>query len=88
MIDEIFIKELNSLGVVVEYNSKQYKLCNGSIKTVEEYRVSSCGDLVEDIAALTITDVEKNAEILNGMTYLAIPQAVKILHAIERKMEE
>lgn len=86
MIDEIFIQELNSLGVVVEYNSKQYKLFNGSIKTIEEYVILP-SDKTNKIATLTITEIEKNAEILNGMTYLAVPQAVKILQAIERKLE-
>ena len=86
MIDEIFIQELNSLGVVVEYNSKQYKLFNGSIRTIEEYVILP-NDKTDKIATLTMTEIEKNAEILNGIKNLAIAQAVKILQAIERKLE-
>lgn len=86
MIDEIFIQELNSLGVVVEYNLKQYKLCNGSIKKVEQYVIYP-SDKTEKIAALNVTEIEKNAEIFYGITSLAVPQAVKILQAIEKKLE-
>lgn len=86
MIDEIFIQELNSLGALAEYNLKQYKLCNGSTKTIEQYRVFSSNG-VDKIATLTITEYEKNAEIFGDIAVLSLPQAVKILQAIERKLE-
>lgn len=86
MIDEIFIQELNSLGALAEYNLKQYKLCNGSIKTIEQYRVFSSNG-VDKIAILNIFEIDKYAELCDGIKCLELPQAVKILQAIERKVE-